>query len=157
MTDPLRNHIVRLLTTDWAHVTFGDAVKDVPPDARGARAPAHPHTLWQLLEHLRICQRDLVEYSRSGNYTPLKFPEGYWPQGDGPPDGAAWDRSVSACARDLEEMVALVKDASLDLLALFPWSKEGHTLLRQALILADHNAYHVGQFVQLRRTLGSEV
>ena len=149
----LRDHVVRLLTTDWAHVTFDDAVGNLSEGNRGVRPPSHPHTPWQLLEHLRICQRDLVEYSRSPDYAALEFPKGYWPPGDAPLDGAAWDRSVAAFRNDLKEMVSLVRDTSKDLLAPLPWSKEGHTLLREALILADHNAYHVGQIVQLKKAL----
>ena len=150
----LREHLVKLLTTAWAHVTVQDGLAGVPPALRGVRPPGHPHTIWQLLEHLRICQDDLVEYSRDPNYVSRDFPEGYWPESDVPKDEEAWETSVTAFERGLQTMVDLVSDPSQDLFAAFPWSEEGHTLLREGLILADHNAYHLGQIVQLKKALG---
>ena len=151
----LRDHVVRLLTTPWAHVTAEAGLADVSPEHRSARPPGHAHTLWQLLEHLRICQHDLVEYSQGPDYDSPPFPDGYWPESDTCPDDAAWESSLAAFRRGLAEMVALVQDPERDLLAPLPWSPEGHTLLREALILADHNAYHLGQVVQLRKVLGA--
>ena len=150
----LRDHLVQLLTSGWAHVTLEDGIAGVPPDQRGARPPGHPHTIWRLLEHLRICQDDLVGYSRDPNHTSLDFPDGYWPESDAPEDEEAWETSVAAFKNGLQEMVALVSDPSRDLYETLPWSEEGHTLLREALILADHNAYHLGQIVQLKKALG---
>jgi len=150
----LRDHLARLLTSAWAHVTAEVGIAGVPPDQRGARPPGHPHTIWQLLEHLRICQHDLVEYSRDPNHTSPDFPEGYWPESDTPEDEEAWEASVGAFMKGLQEMVALVSDPSRSLFETLPWSEEGHTLLREALILADHNAYHLGQIVQLKKALG---
>ena len=150
----LRDHVVRLLTSAWSHVTAGDGIAGVPPDQRGARPPGHPHTIWQLVEHLRICQDDLVEYSRDPSYTSPDFPEGYWPESDAPEHEDAWEASVAAFSDGLREMVALVSDPSQDLFATFSWSEENHTLLRSALIVADHNAYHLGQIVQLKKALG---
>jgi hypothetical protein len=150
----LRDHLVQLLTSGWAHVTLEDGIAGVPPDQRGARPPGHPHTIWRLLEHLRICQDDLVGYSRDPNHTSLDFPDGYWPESDAPEDEEAWEASVAAFKNGLQEMVALVSDPSRDLYETLPWSEEGHTLLREALILADHNAYHLGQIVQLKKALG---
>ena len=150
----LRDHLVKLLTSAWAHITADNGIAGVPPDQRGARPPGHPHTIWQLLEHLRISQADLAEYSRDANHVSLVFPEGYWPESDVPDDEEAWEASVMAFKNGLQEMVDLVSDPSRDLFEAFPWSAEGHTLLRQALILADHNAYHLGQIVQLKKALG---
>ncbi len=150
----LREHLVKLLTSAWAHVTAEDGIAGVPPAQRGARPPDHPHTIWQLLEHLRICQDDLVGYSRDPNHVSPDFPEGYWPESDVPEDEEAWEASVVAFMNGLQEMVALVSDPLSDLFEPLAWSDEGHTLLREALILADHNAYHLGQIVQLKKALG---
>ncbi len=150
----VRGHLVKLLTSAWAHVTAEDGMAGVPPDKRGTRLPGHPHTIWQLLEHLRICQDDLVGYSRDPNHVSPDFPEGYWPESDVPEDEEAWEASVTAFKDGLQQMVDLVSDPSRDLFETFPWSEEGHTLLREALILADHNAYNLGQIVQLKKALG---
>ena len=150
----LREHLVKLLTSAWAHVTAEDGIAGVPPEQRGARPADHPHTIWQLLEHLRISQDDVVEYSRNANHISPDFPEGYWPESDVPEDEEAWEASVVAFRNGLQEMVALASDPSRDLFEPLPWSGERHTLLRQVLILADHNAYHLGQIVQLKKALG---
>ena len=150
----LKDHLVRLLTTAWAHPTFEDAVRDLPPEHHGARQDGFEHTPWQLLEHLRICQRDLLEYSRSAGSVSRTFPDDYWPGGEQPPDDGAWQKSVDSFRADLGEMKTFISDPATDLVAPLPWSEEGHTVLREALILADHAAYHVGQLVQLRRALG---
>lgn len=155
MRDALRDHVIRLLTTPWAHPTVLQAVAGLPPRLRGARAPGFPHTPWQLLEHLRICQHDLLEYSRSAKHVSPEFPDGYWPDRDAPGRASAWKRSVGTLRSELRDMVALVRAPSTDLLRPLPWSPEGHTVLREALILADHHAYHAGQIVQLRRALGA--
>lgn len=154
--EALRDHLVKLLTSGWAHMTAGEALARVPPEARGARPPSHPHTIWQLLEHLRICQDDLVAYSRDPDHVSPSFPEGYWPESDAPESAAAWDASVEAFEDGLQAMVALVLDLERDLFEPLPWSEGGHTLMREALILADHNAYHIGQIVQLTKALGAE-
>lgn len=150
----LRAHLVQLLTSAWAHVTVEDGIAGVPPDQRGVRAPGHPHTIWQLLEHLRICQADLVEYSRGPGHVSPSFPDGYWPDSDAPGTGEAWDASATQFLNGLQEMVDLVNDRGRVLIEPFAWSDDGHTLLREALILADHNAYHLGQIVQLKKALG---
>ncbi len=150
----LRDHLVKLLTSAWAHVTLEDGIAGVRPDQRGVRLPGHPHTIWQLLEHLRICQDDLTEYSQDPRHVSREFPEGYWPESDAPEDEEAWDASLMAFQNGLQKMVELVSEPSRDLFEAFPWSEEGHTLLRESLILADHNAYHLGQIVQLKKALG---
>ena len=113
-----------------------------------------PFTPWRLLEHLRMAQWDILEFSRNAKHKSPKWPEGYWPDGDAPPNSAAWDASVAAFRRDLVEMEKLVKDPSKDLFDPIPHG-QGQTLLREALLVADHNSYHVGQLILLRRLLGA--
>lgn len=148
----LRKHLVELLKGGNAHISFADGLKDFPADKRGAFAPGLPHTGWQLLDHARIAQWDILEFSRNPKHLSPEFPEGYWPQTPLPGDAAAWDKSVKAFQRDLQAMIVLVSNPRADLYAPFPWG-DGQTLLREALVLADHNAYHLGQLVDLRRAL----
>jgi DinB superfamily len=150
----LREHVDYLLGGGGAHLSFDEAVADLPPDVRGVRAPGTPHTAWRLLEHLRIAQWDILEFSRNPKHVSPKWPDGYWPAGDAPPDPAAWDRSAAAFRADLAAMRALVADPKTDLFAKLPHGK-GQTVLREALLVADHNAYHLGQLVFLRRVLGA--
>src|SRR6185503_12417244 len=151
--DALRRQLRDLLESAHAHATFEQAVEKVPRAHRGARPPGQPHTLWRLLEHIRLAQWDILEFSRQAGHESPKWPEGYWPAEDAPPDEAAWENSVEAVRRDREAFAALVDDEGSDLFAPFPWGK-GQTLLREALLIADHNAYHVGQMVTLRQLLG---
>ena len=150
----LREHLLYLLRGGGAHLNFDKAIQDLPPAVRGARVPGLPHTPWRLLEHLRICQWDILEFSRNPRHVSPSFPEGYWPAGDAPPDNAAWDRSVAAFRADLRAMQDLVADPATDLFAPIPHG-EGQTILREALLVADHNAYHLGQLVVVRRLLGA--
>jgi DinB superfamily len=149
----LRERLVELLNGGEAHVSIVDAVVDFPADKRGAPANGLPHTGWQLLEHIRITQWDILEFSRNAKHKSPDFPGGYWPKTPSPPSDAAWDKSVNAIQKGLRAMIALVRDPGSDLHAVFPWGS-GQTLLREALLLADHNAYHTGQMVDLRRVLG---
>ena len=156
-TDPdrsLRDYLVALLGEGHAHVTFKDAIADWPAEQRGAKPPGQPFTPWRVLEHIRISQWDIVEFTKSANHVSPDWPAGYWPAGDAPPDKAAWDKSVAQVERDLREMQRLVRDPKIDLFAKIPHGT-GQTVLREALVLADHNAYHVGQLVLLRRLLGA--
>src|SRR5438105_8230260 len=133
---------------------FEAAIKDLLTELREAK-PAHlPHTPWRLLEHMRIAQWDILEFCRNPRHVSPPFPQGYWPAGDAPPDEAAWDRSVAAFQADLQAMQDLVADPATDLFAPFPHG-EGQTVLREALLVADHNAYHLGQLVVVRRLLGA--
>lgn len=150
----LRAHVLELLDGGHAHVGFERAIEGWPEELQGTAAEGLPYTAWQLLEHLRIAQRDILDYSHDPDHASPPWPEGYWPPSSEPPDPAAWQASVAAFEADLDAMKALVADPERDLLAPFPWSEKGHTLLREALLLADHNAYHVGQLVALRRLLG---
>ena len=149
----LREHVVFLLDGGGAHVPFDDAVADWPKPLRGNRIQGFPHTAWMLLEHMRIAQRDILDFSRNRDYIALKWPEAYWPEGDAPEEAAEWEESVQACRADLDAIKALVENPKTDLYAEIPGS-EGKTILREALLVADHNAYHLGQLVALRRILG---
>jgi hypothetical protein len=153
-TTALREHVLYLLRGGGAHLDFDKAVAGLAPALRGAKPAGQPHTPWRLLEHLRICQWDILEFSRNPRHVSPSFPAGYWPKGDAPPDDAAWDRSVGAFRADLKAMQDLVADAATDLFVPLAHG-EGQTVLREALLVADHNAYHLGQLVLLRRLLGA--
>jgi hypothetical protein len=150
----LREHVLYLLRGGGAHLDFEKAIAGLPAELRGAKPPGQPHTPWRLLEHMRIAQWDILEFSRNPRHVSPPFPEGYWPQGDAPPDAGAWDRSVDAFRADLKAMQDLVADPATDLFAPVPHG-EGQTVLREALLVADHNAYHLGQLVLVRRLLGA--
>lgn len=150
----LRKHVLYLLRGGGAHVGFDRAIAELPAKLRGARPDNVPHTPWRLLEHMRIAQWDILQFSRDANHVSPDFPEGYWPEGDAPPDGNAWDESVRRFRADLKAMQDLVADRSIDLLAPIPHG-DGQTVLREALLVADHNAYHIGQLVVVRRALGA--
>ncbi len=150
----LRDQLVSLLKGGQAHVHFMDALDGFPEAKRGTFVEGLPHTGWQLMEHVRIVQWDILEFSRSAKHVSPGFPEGYWPTTPVPPDEATWKRSVESFQHDLEEMIKLVKNSKTDLHAAIPHG-EGQTILREALLVADHNAYHLGQLVDLRRALGA--
>jgi hypothetical protein len=150
----LREHLAELLDGGHAHIRFDDAVKDLTRELRGVRPAGSPHSAWELLEHLRLAQWDILEFSRNPNHVSPDFPSGYWPAAVAPPDDAAWDESVAAFRRDLHSLAALARDTSLDLYAKIPHG-DGQTILREILLAADHNAYHLGQFMLVRRMLGA--
>lgn len=150
---PLRNQLVTLLQGGNAHLSFDDAVAGIPADLCGRTVAPVSHTPWRLLEHMRIAQWDILEYTRNPRHVSPDWPDGYWPDGDAPPDGQAWDRSVKAFRADLQAMCDLVADPGVDLFTPIPHG-EGQTVLREALVLADHNAYHLGQLIVVRRLLG---
>jgi hypothetical protein len=143
-------------TLDWhdAHLDWPEALKDFPAKLRGARPPGTAHSAWELLEHVRIAQWDILEFSRNPRHVSPDFPAGYWPKSPVPPSAAAWQRSVRAFFRDRRAMQKLVASSTTDLFAPIPHGS-GQTVLREALLVADHNAYHLGQFVLLRRLLGA--
>ena len=149
----LRDHLVYLLEGGGAHRSLADAFRDVPIGVRGARPAGLPPSLWELLEHMRICQWDILEFSRDPEHVSPDWPAGYWPEGATPPSETAWDESLEALEGNLRQMVELVKSPGADFFTPFPWG-DGQTLLREALLVADHNAYHVGQVVDARRLLG---
>ncbi len=150
----VREQLVALLKGGGAHVHFMDAVENFPAGKRGTYAQGLAHTGWQLLEHARIAQWDILEFSRNAAHVSPEFPEGYWPKTPAPRDEHAWDDSVAAFKRDLREMIRLVENPKTDLYATIPHG-QGQNILREALVLADHNSYHLGQLVDLRRALGS--
>lgn len=148
----LRDHLLYLLRGGGAHLNFETAIAGLPAGLRGVQ-PAHiPYSAWQLLEHLRIAQWDILEFSRDPGHVSPEWPQGYWPATVAPPDEGAWDRSVAAFRRDLQAMQELVADPATDLFAKIPHG-DGQTILREALLVADHNAYHLGELVVLRRAL----
>jgi hypothetical protein len=150
----LRDHLQELLRGGHGHATFDKAIKDLPAELRGAKAPELPHTVWQLVEHLRIAQWDLLEFSRDKSHVSPDWPKGYWPETEAPADDAAWEQSVASFHRDLQSMQDLVADPKTDLFAKIPWG-DGQTVLRETMLTADHNAYHVAQIVSTRQVLGA--
>jgi hypothetical protein len=151
-TVSLRKHLADLLRMKGAHVNLEAAVAEFPVALRGVKPQGAPHTAWQLLEHLRIAQEDILDFSRNPKYREKKFPDDYWPSTEAPPSEGAWDASIRQFQNDLKEMQELVADTKLDLLAKIPHGT-GQTLLREAMLVADHNAYHLGQLVFLRKML----
>ena len=150
----LRQHLLDLLKKGGAHAMFEDAIKDFPAKLRGQKVANFPHTAWMLLEHMRIAQHDILEFSRSAKHASPKWPDGYWPKTDAPPTPAAWTKSIAGFRKDLKSLEALITNPKTDLYAPLPWG-DGQTVLREALLVADHNAYHVAQLVTLRRLLGA--
>jgi hypothetical protein len=150
----LRQHVLDLLQGGSAHARFDDVMGDVPAKLRGKKPAGLPHSLWMLLEHVRIAQWDILEFSRNPKHASPKWPEGYWSRTDAPPSSAAWNASIKKFRQDLKAMEALVKSSKTDLFARIPWG-DGQTILREALLLADHNAYHLGQMLDARRLLGA--
>lgn len=149
----LRQHLLELLSGGHAHAKFEDAVKRLTPMLRGAKPAGFPHSAWMILEHLRLAQRDILEFSRNRKHASPKWPEGYWPETQAPPTAVAWSKSVEQFRSDLNEMKELVKDPKTDLFRKIPWG-DGQTVLREALLVADHNSYHIAQLVDVRRLLG---
>ena len=149
----LREHVIYLLDGGGAHAKFDDVAQDIPEALRGVKPDGFPHSAWMLLEHLRLTQRDILEFSRNPKYKSPKWPEGYWPDTERPPSAAAWTKSIQQFRKDAKDMEELVASPKTDLYAKIPWG-DGQTILREALLLADHNAYHLGQLVDVRRLLG---
>ncbi len=150
----LREHVLYLLKEGGAHVGFEKALAGLPENLRGARVEGLPFTPWRLLEHLRLAQGDILEFSRNPKHVSPAWPDGYWPGTDAPQGPGDWDRSVASFRADLKAMQRLVSNPKTDLYARIPHGN-GQTVLREALLIADHNAYHLGQLVMLRRLLGS--
>jgi hypothetical protein len=151
-SDPLRKHLVDLLRMKGAHLNFDEAVAGFPVELRGIKPKGAPHTPWQLLEHLRIAQWDILDFSRNPAYQEMKWPDDYWPKSEAPPDAAAWDQRVAQFRQDLKAMEELIAHPEADLTARIPHGK-GQTLLGEALLVADHNSYHLGQLFFVRKML----
>ena len=150
----LREHRLYLLKGDGAHADFEAAVKDLPADLRGKRPKGAAHSAWEILEHMRIAQWDILEFTRNAKHVSPEFPGGYWPNAQAPPNEKIWDKTVEAFRSDLRAMAELIANESTDLFAPIPHA-EGKTILREALLVADHNAYHLGELIVLRRVLGA--
>ncbi|HXA52200.1 MAG TPA: DinB family protein [Candidatus Acidoferrum sp.] len=151
-TVSLRRHVENLLQMKGAHVSLVEAVADFPAALRGVKPAGAPHSAWELLEHMRITQEDILDFSRNPAYREKAWPDDYWPDDAAPPDDEAWDRSLKQFQSDRSDMLKLLADTKHDVLAKIPHGK-GQTLLREALILADHNSYHLGQLMFLRKML----
>lgn len=149
----LRSHLMALLTARQAHCTFEDAVANLPPARRGERPEELPYSVWELADHIRIAQRDILDYCRDPDYEAPDWPSDYWPETTAPPSETAWDDCLAQYQNDLASMCDLVTDESIDLYDTVPASNE-HTYLREAMLVADHTAYHLGQIVAVRRQLG---
>jgi uncharacterized damage-inducible protein DinB len=151
--DALRDHLVRVLDWEEAHVGFDKAIAGIPPDKRGARAPGFEHSAWQQLEHMRLAQEDIYDFCVNADYVhTMKWPDDYWPA-PAPPSDEAWQQSIAAFTTSRDKMKALARNLE-DLTARVPTGKGNQTYLRAILLVADHTAYHVGQLVALRRALG---
>jgi hypothetical protein len=150
----IRDHVVNLLTGRGAHVDWEESFNNVPPELRGVRPDGLPYSLWELLEHMRIAQWDILEFSRDAKHASPEWPAGCWPASQAPPDAKAWDKSLKSFSDDLEAMKKLVADSETDLFAKIPHGT-GQTILREALLVADHNSYHLGQVLTVRRILGN--
>lgn len=154
-TDPLRDHLVRALDWEEAHVGFDQAVDGIPPTKRGVRPAGFEHSPWQLVEHIRLAQEDILYFCVNPNYEHTrKWPDDYWPKEPAPPNAQAWTDSIASSARTREAFKQLARDVD-DLTAKVPAGKNTQTYLRALLLVADHNAYHVGQLVAVRRALGT--
>ena len=150
----IREHVLSLLRGGNAHTTFDDAVAGLPTNVRGKKVRGLPYTAWMLLEHLRIAQWDILEFSRNPKHESPEWPKGYWPKESDRPSDAAWNKSIKSFRADAKAMEQLVSDPKTDLYSQIPWG-QGQTILREALLVADHNAYHIGELVLLRRLLGA--
>jgi len=150
----LRQHLLYLLKGGGAHASFDDISGGIPARLRGQKPAAMPHSPWMLLEHMRLAQWDILEFSRNRKHVSPDWPKGYWPATEAPPSTAAWTASIASFEKDLKSMQNLVANPKTDLYARIPWGS-GQTILREALLLADHNSYHLGQLLDVRRLLGA--
>lgn len=150
----IRKQLGSMVRGEGAHVPVDTAIEGLGADLRGQVPPGLAHSVWQLLEHIRIAQEDLLQYALDPGWRSPSWPEGYWPSDPEPPSAAAWDASVASFRQDRDAALELVQDASRDLTAPLPHAPQ-HNLLRQLLLLADHNAYHGAQIVDARRALGA--
>jgi uncharacterized damage-inducible protein DinB len=152
----VKEELLKMLDGSQAHATFDDAVADFPENLRGKVVDNLPYSAWQIVEHIRIAQRDILEFCTLGkDYKPMKWPEEYWPKDAEPSSKSAWDDSVKSVIEDRSSFEALVKKSSeADLVEPFEWG-DGQTLMREAILVIDHSGYHTGELVMLRRLLGA--
>ena len=149
-TEQLRQQLADAMCGHQAHIDFDSAIEDFPPEIQGIKPPGAPHTAWQLLEHMRIAQHDILEFSRNPEYKSPKWPDDYWPKTEAPPNSEAWANSVKSFRQDAKEMIKLVRDPKKDLFRPFTHGS-GQTLLREALLVVSHNSYHLGQLMFLKK------
>jgi hypothetical protein len=150
----IRENLHKVLNWGDAHADWKAALAGIPTKARGAKPKGAPYSVWELLEHARLSQQDILEFCRNPNYVSPEWPSGYWPKTPAPASATAWDKSIREFFQDLEAMQNMVADPTTDLYAPIPRG-DGQTILREALLLADHNAYHLGQIVLIRRLVGA--
>jgi hypothetical protein len=148
----LREHVLQQLRGGHAHLQFDEVIAGFPEDARGRKVRDLPYTAWQILEHIRIAQWDILEFSRDATHVSPQWPKGYWPESSAPPTRTAWSASAKKFRQDLEGMIQLVENPATDLFARIPHGT-GQTILREALLVIDHSAYHLGQLVLIKRLL----
>jgi uncharacterized damage-inducible protein DinB len=156
--EALRKQLQALLDGGQAHATFDDAVKDLPAELRSAVPNNLPYSAWQIVEHIRIAQRDILDFSTNtnGTYKPRKWPDEYWPKNPAPPSAEAWEQSIHHLREDHKAFAKLLKTADDEsLVAPFAWGDGHQSLLREAFLVADHTAYHTGELIVLRRLLGA--
>ncbi len=146
----LRDHLVEVLKGGSAHAPVEEMVLGFPKEFRASSPQGFTNTPWRLLEHIRLAQWDILEFSRNASHVSPKFPDGYWPESDVPPNDTAWEESVCVWQRELKEMIDLVSDPTTDLFTKIPHGT-GQTILREALLVADHNAYHLGQLMTMKK------
>lgn len=152
--DSLRKHVLFLLRGGGAHMSFDDFVNSFPADLCNRQIEGLPYTPWQVLEHMRLAQWDILEFSRDPDHVSPEFPKGYWPQPDEQGTSASWQKTVNEFRQDLQQMEALIEDPATDLHAKIPHG-DGQTILREALLVSDHNAYHLGTLIVMSRILKS--
>jgi hypothetical protein len=153
-SESLREHVLYLLKGGGAHAKFDEVIAGIPPKIRGQKPARLPHSPWMLLEHMRIAQSDILGFSRNPKHISPEWPSGHWPRSEAPPSTRAWNQSIAKFRKDLKAMESLVANPKTDLFARIPWG-DGQTILREAFLVADHHAYHLGQLVDLRRVLGA--
>ena len=150
----LRAQLRGILSWQDAHVGFEKSVEGLAPKLRGVRVDGFPHSAWELVEHLRITQHDILDFCRNPSYVEMTWPDDYWPSSAEPPSEAAWDASIAAFREDRAALEALAADESIDLFAKIPHG-DGQTYIRELLLVVDHTAYHIGQIVVVRQQLGA--
>ncbi len=150
---PLIHQLKELITKGNAHVTLEEALKGIPAKLRGVVPEGPPYSLWQIAEHIRITQHDILDFSRNPKYKAIKWPDNYWPKEKAPKDTAAWNDCIKQIKKDAKEFIALLEDKDVDLYTPFKWG-DGQNLLREALLIADHTSYHTGEIIVIRRLLG---
>ncbi len=149
----IREQLVNMLTVQQAHMGLQDAVKGFPAKDFNTRPPNVDYTFWHLLEHLRLTQRDILDYCRNPKYQAIEWPRDYWPTKDATTDAVGWQHTLDQFNADRAALVAIIKDPQTDLYAPIPHGSDGHTILREILVVADHNAYHIGELGILRQVV----